>query len=205
MQSSPDYGPFGTAPAVPGVVYFGEKWTARKGSTLVMIGGIVMTCLGVLMLLGHAVRAGLPFAVVGLIIWLVGLKGRKSDVHMDVICDAQGLTMRRNSRDKGNFPTVRIPWAGVTATRCIVTVLQDRSSETGAVRTTYIQEFAVDVAGSPALQMSTRSFAHLDAFIGLCNQSTPHLGYRWIPRKTAQGLPIIEESLKFSKVPSGVS
>lgn len=196
----PDYGPFGAAPLAQGTVYFGEKWSARNGATIMLIMGGVFTAFGLLLVLAQAFRGGLPFLVFGIIFLLGGIKSRKSDVHTDVICDTYGLTMRRHSRGKGDFPPVHVCWHTVSSTRCVITVLQDHSSQSGATRTTYIQEFAIDVAGSPAIQLSSRSFRQLDALIDLCNRSTQHLGYRWLPKKQARALPVLEESLKFSKV-----
>lgn len=199
----PEYGPFGTAPPAQGTVYFGEKWSARHGATLMLLTGGFLTAVGVLLVVAQAFRGGLPFLVLGIIFLFGGVKGRRSDVHTDVICDAYGITMRRSSRAGGNLAPVQVPWHAVSSARCIITVLRDHSSQTGAARTTYIQEFALDVAGVPALQVSSRSFRHLDSLIELCNQSTRHLGYRWIPKKQARAMPVIEESLRFSKVPLG--
>jgi len=198
---APDYGPFGKVPTASGVVYFGEKWGARNGPTVFIILGAFLGVLGLLGLVGGGTGFGISMLAVGVSFVIIGFYNRKKQVHLDFLCDAQGLTVRQSNRQQRALPALWIPWNTVSATRCTVLRVEDQNSDNGVRTSTYIQGFTIDAGGVPAFQTDERTTKGLPAFIDLCNRSVPHLGYRWIPKKSANGLPVMETVYKYAKVP----
>ena len=198
---APNYGPFGTVPNAPGVVYFGEKWGSREGPTISIVLGSILMVIGVFVLIGGGVFFALCTMIIGASFIVIPLYNRKKTVHLDLICDAVGITVRRSNREQGVLPDIWVPWSTVSATHCTARSIQTQNTDNGTTTTTYVQEFAIDARGVPACQTDEKMTKGLPAFIDLCNRSAPHLGYRWIPKKAANGMPIMETVYKYAKVP----
>jgi hypothetical protein len=197
----PDYGPHGTVPTAAGAIHFGQGKLYGKGYLWSIVPAVLIVAFGLLGMLGGEVLGGGIILCLSLPFFALGFYFRRKFVFTDVICDEQGLTVRKASGRTGAQSPEFVPWRAVSETRCSYSVSTNQNSDNGVTTTTTTEHYSLAAQGRTVFEVSEKSIDRFAYFIGVCSQHTTHLGYRWVPRAAAQGLPVIETAGTYAKVP----
>jgi hypothetical protein len=197
--SAVDYGPVGTPPTAPGVLYFPATNSAKYGWIFGFLVGSVMFLLGTLVAIAVTAYA-LVLACVGaglaFLMWRFG----KNGARCDYLCDGYGLT-RRVSDGQGPKPAEVYPWSKVTGLDWTTRTERRQDVDSDSFTNYTVNEFHIRMQAGPGISFTEGTLMKMAGLLHFVDAHTPQLSYRWVPVLAAQGLPVDARVGNFVKVP----